>query len=151
MKEFLSRKGVKYVDRDVSVDREAAIEMVAKSGQRGVPVITFDDEVVVGFNRPRIEQILAARRFQSGGPPTLGISVADYKGQPAGALVGRVSRGSLGERLGLQSGDIIVKINDHDIRDANDVEAAVVGVRPGQRLSVAISRGGRILRTEAVA
>ena len=33
--------------------------MVRKSGQMGVPVITIDDEVVVGFDRARIEELLA--------------------------------------------------------------------------------------------
>ncbi len=32
--------------------------MVKKSGQMGVPVITVDDEVVVGFNRARLDELL---------------------------------------------------------------------------------------------
>ncbi len=35
------------------------MEMVKKSGQMGVPVITVDDEVVVGFDRARLEGLLA--------------------------------------------------------------------------------------------
>lgn len=52
--------------RDVSQDYAAAVEMVRRSGQQGVPVITLDDEVVVGFDRPRLEQILAASGTASG-------------------------------------------------------------------------------------
>jgi glutaredoxin len=33
--------------------------MIAKSGQRGVPVIAIDDEIIVGFDRERLESILA--------------------------------------------------------------------------------------------
>ena len=33
-------------------------EMVEKSGQLGVPVITIDDEVIVGFDKPKIDQAL---------------------------------------------------------------------------------------------
>ncbi len=40
-------------------DRAAAEEMVRISGQRGVPVIVIDGQVVVGFDRPRLEQLLS--------------------------------------------------------------------------------------------
>lgn len=33
--------------------------MVDKTGQMGVPVITVDDEVVVGFNQGRLDELLA--------------------------------------------------------------------------------------------
>ena len=58
MKEYLSRKGVPFVDYDVAVDRERAREMVQKSGQMGVPVIAVDGEIVVGFNQARLDQLL---------------------------------------------------------------------------------------------
>ncbi len=41
------------------MDRTKAMEMVKKSGQMGVPVITVDDAVVVGFDRARLEGLLA--------------------------------------------------------------------------------------------
>ena len=40
VKQFLSQRGIKFTEHDVSVDRAAAAEMVSKSGQMGVPVIT---------------------------------------------------------------------------------------------------------------
>jgi glutaredoxin 3 len=58
VKHFLSERGVKFTERDVSVDRAAATEMIQKTGQRGVPVITIDGQVVVGFDRARLEQLL---------------------------------------------------------------------------------------------
>jgi glutaredoxin len=42
----------------VSKDREAAMEMINKSGQRGVPVIDIDGNIVVGFDQERINSIL---------------------------------------------------------------------------------------------
>jgi glutaredoxin len=35
-----------------------AMEMVEKSGQQGVPVIDIDGEIIVGFDRPRIDSLL---------------------------------------------------------------------------------------------
>jgi glutaredoxin len=40
------------------VDREKAKEMIQKSGQMSVPVITIGDEVVLGFNQAKIDELL---------------------------------------------------------------------------------------------
>ena len=57
-KEFLSQKKIPYVERNVAYDSDAAAEMVSLSGQRGVPVIVVDQEIVVGFDRPRLDDCL---------------------------------------------------------------------------------------------
>ena len=43
----------------MTTDRERARELVQKSGQMAVPVILVDDQVVVGFNQPRLDELLA--------------------------------------------------------------------------------------------
>ncbi len=58
MKEFLSQKGVPFTERDVVKDPQA-IEELAKLGYLTTPVIVVDGEVVVGFDRKRLEQLLA--------------------------------------------------------------------------------------------
>ena len=40
-------------------DRDKAQEMVKKSGQMGVPVIMVGDEIVVGFNQAKLDELLA--------------------------------------------------------------------------------------------
>lgn len=57
-KKYLETKNVRYQEIDVSKDREAALEMVRKSGQRGVPVIDFEGSVIVGFDKDRIDSQL---------------------------------------------------------------------------------------------
>lgn len=57
-KKYLTSKNVPFEDLDVSVDRESALEMVQKSGQRGVPVIDIDGEIIVGFNQKAIDNLL---------------------------------------------------------------------------------------------
>jgi glutaredoxin len=49
---------VTFSEVDVSVDVAKAREMVAKSGQYGVPVLDIDGQVVVGFDRERINALL---------------------------------------------------------------------------------------------
>ena len=58
-KEYLSQKGIDFIAHDVSVDREKAREMVEKSGQMGVPVIIIGNDIIVGFNRSKLEQLLS--------------------------------------------------------------------------------------------
>lgn len=58
LKAFLDEKGIKYEDIDVAVDEKARDEMIEKSGQMGVPVIEIDGEIVVGFDREKICQLL---------------------------------------------------------------------------------------------
>ncbi len=57
-KEYFKSRDVKYEEHDVSVDREAAQEMVNKSGQMGVPVIEINGKIIVGFDRPNIDHAL---------------------------------------------------------------------------------------------
>jgi len=57
-KEFLSQKGFQFTEYDVTKDRAALDEMVRISGARSVPVIAACNEVMVGFDRSRLEEML---------------------------------------------------------------------------------------------
>lgn len=56
--DYLKQAGVEFEEKDVSVDIQAAREMVKVSGQMGVPVVTIDGNVVVGFDKKKIDQLL---------------------------------------------------------------------------------------------
>lgn len=58
VKAFLKEKGFKFEEIDVSKNREKALEMIEKSGQMGVPVVEINGKIIIGFNRPKIEQEL---------------------------------------------------------------------------------------------
>jgi glutaredoxin 3 len=58
-KEFLSQKGYTFTEYDVTRDRAALDEMVKISGSRSVPVIAACNEVMVGFDRTRLEQMVS--------------------------------------------------------------------------------------------
>ncbi len=57
-KDFFNENNVAYTDYDVAVDMDKRKEMVEKSGQMGVPVISIDGELIVGFNKPQIVSLL---------------------------------------------------------------------------------------------
>ena len=57
-KDFFKEKSVAYVEFDVASDMEKRKELVEKSGQMGVPVIFIGDDMVIGFDKPKIAQLL---------------------------------------------------------------------------------------------
>jgi glutaredoxin 3 len=151
VKAYLSQKGVPFTEYDVSRDPQAAAEMVRLSGQRGVPVVLIDGQVVVGFNRPLIDQLLAQRATR---PPKLGVAIADAsriaakKGLqlPDGAYVGRVDVGSAAALAGVQPGDVIAQLAGQAIRTDRDVDRIMANVRFGQTVDLLARRDGQMIR-----
>jgi S1-C subfamily serine protease len=143
---------VKFTEYDVSRDEKAAGEMVAVSGQMGVPVTVIDGQVVVGFDRARLQALLA------GGKVHFGLKVADAdriaQKQGAipifGAIIGEVARGSLGEKAGLNPGDIITEISGRRISNAADVEKALGELKPGSIMTILFLRGSENRKSEIV-
>lgn len=121
--------------------------MVRRSGQRGVPVIAVDDQIIVGFNRPLLEQALSRKR------PELGVSVADAArlkrkyglSVDSGALVGAVKPDSAAARAGLQAGDVIVEIAGKPIQDAPDVTEATTQLQGGRDFNIRWIRGSKTM------
>jgi glutaredoxin 3 len=60
-KDWLTQNGVPFVEFDVSSNNEAAHDMVAKSGQMGVPVIDIGGSIVVGFRPDVFERLLSTQ------------------------------------------------------------------------------------------
>jgi glutaredoxin len=58
VKEFLRQKGIEFSEKDVAAD-DAAFEEVMRMGFAATPVTIIDGEAVVGFNRTKLEQLLA--------------------------------------------------------------------------------------------
>ncbi len=155
-KEFLRSRAVQFIEHDVSADRSAADEMVGKSGQMGVPVIVIDDQVVIGFDRAKLDHLLRSRG--QGRPPPFGLRIADaskiaqrYSVPPVfGAFIGKVASSSPGERAGLREGDIITEMNMRPIRNAEDLERAIAGLTSGSRVAIVFLRGQQSLGSEIV-
>jgi S1-C subfamily serine protease len=128
------------------------MEMVRVSGQQGVPVITIDGQAVIGFNQPRLVQLLGQARQSK---PKLGASIADaasqirkHPGIPAsGAYVGRVRPGSPAERAGLRQGDVIVALGGQPVSRADDVHRLVGELPQGRDVSLTYVRDNQELDT----
>lgn len=57
-KDWLAAKNIPYADYNVGTDMEKRKEMVAITGQLGVPVIKIGDDVMIGFNPDHMAKIL---------------------------------------------------------------------------------------------
>ena len=156
VKEFLSQRGINFEERDVSRDPSYAQELVSSTGQMGVPVTIINGQIVVGFDRGRLEQLTS--QTQAGQHPPFGASIADASkittrqglGITLGAYVGRVRPGSIAARIGLAPGDIITELNMKPIANAGDLEDALSTLDSGSRFSLIFLRGDNTMTTEGV-
>jgi glutaredoxin-like YruB-family protein len=58
VKNYLRKNGVRYTEVDIASDENAARNMVAKSGQQGVPQTEIDGQMVIGFDQNKLNKLL---------------------------------------------------------------------------------------------
>ncbi len=61
LKDFLQNNNIEFESFDVSEDLEARKEMIEKSGQMGVPVMDINGQIVVGFDKRKIVELLGIK------------------------------------------------------------------------------------------
>ena len=57
-KQFLVDSKIVFENFDVASDHARAEEMIKKSGQMGVPVLDIDGQIIVGFDKEKIKNLL---------------------------------------------------------------------------------------------
>jgi len=60
---YFDSLGVKYTYKNIDLDSSDAQAAIEKSGQTGIPVIDMDGDIVVGFDRPKINQLLKDKKL----------------------------------------------------------------------------------------
>ncbi len=60
-KKFFQENNLQFTDHNVAENRQDLNEMIAKSGQMGVPVIEIDGNIIVGFDREKIKQLVGLK------------------------------------------------------------------------------------------
>lgn len=56
--EYFDDKGVAYTEKDITVDQDALTFILEKVGQAVTPIIKIGDTIIVGFDRPKIDDAL---------------------------------------------------------------------------------------------
>jgi glutaredoxin 3 len=57
-KDFFQANNVAFTDHDVAADAEKRQEMIDLTGQMGVPVIKIGDDIIIGFDEPKLRELL---------------------------------------------------------------------------------------------
>jgi putative serine protease PepD len=99
--------------------------------------------VGVGFAVPSntVREVLPAlSRGETIERPYLGVTTAAH---PEGAEIQSVRRGSPAEDAGLESGEVITRVDGRPVRDPDDVAEAVSANEPGDQIAVEVSDGSR--------
>jgi len=60
-KDFFKENNIAYTEKDAASDMAARKEAITKSGQMGVPVIDIDGKIVIGFNEPKLRELLGIK------------------------------------------------------------------------------------------
>ena len=137
----------------------AAVEMIRRSGQQGVPVVATDDEVIVGFDQIRLARL--ADRHAGPKRPPLGVMAADAAdylarhpedpaakaGISAGVYVGKIRPGTVAERAGVKPGDVVTGLAGKRVRTMSDLDRLIDAVRPGEEVTVSFWRDGADQKT----
>ena len=143
-----------YEEKDVATDYAAAMEMIRRSGQQGVPVVATEDEVILGFDQVRLKRL--ADKYAAPKRPPLGILAADADDyltrhpEKAAALpegtkgvyVGKIRPDTVADRAGIQAGDVIVGAAGKRLRGMAQLDQLVGALKPGAELAVRYLRNG---------
>ncbi|HET7673529.1 MAG TPA: glutaredoxin family protein [Candidatus Saccharimonadales bacterium] len=62
-KQYLNGLGVDYDEVKVDEIPDGPQKLIDKSGQLGVPVIDFDGNIIIGFNRPQLDLLLREKKL----------------------------------------------------------------------------------------
>lgn len=149
-----------------AVDRYVQTDVVMYPGFSGGPLVDVSGQVI-GLNTSAlargvsltlpiptlqrvVETLLSHGHVRRG---YLGITaqaarlpaaLAQQLGQETGLLIGSVESGGPAEKAGLFMGDTLVAVDDHAVRQLDDLLALLTGERVGHATSVRFVRGGQV-------
>ena len=159
-KDYLRANNVPFVEKDVAADYEAAMEMIRRTGQQGVPVIATEDEVILGFDQPRLARL--AEKFAGPKRPPLGLLAADAEqyvqrhpeaassvpSGTKGVYVGEVRPASVAEKSGIRRGDVIQTLAGKRVRNVASLDQMIATLKAGECVPVRYLRDGQDRETE---
>lgn len=153
-KDYLRANNVPFEEKDVASDRAAAMEMIRRSGQQGVPVIATADEVILGFDKPKLARLVS--KYSGPKRPPLGLMAADadqylarhpeeaskYPEGIKGIFVGDVRPDSVAERSGVRRGDVIQAVANKRVRNMHGLDQLIGTLKAGESVVVRYVRDG---------
>ena len=144
-----------FEEKDVAKDFTAAMEMIRRTGQQGVPVVATEDEVILGFDQVRLARL--AEKYAGPKRPPLGVLAADAEEYLSrhpekadsippgtkGVYVGKIRPDTVAERAGLRAGDVIVGFAGKRVRTMAQLDQLVGTLKAGDKATVRYLRDGQ--------
>ena len=121
----------------MSVDRGAAMEMMRRTGQMGVPVIADEEEAIVGFDVPRLQRMAARHRRA----PGLGLRVTDAPDGPVRTSAG-FAKTRRANALVCRSATSWSNCSGRPVSSVSDLEQIAARRVPDQPTSLMVLRNG---------
>jgi len=147
---------VPFETKDVGNDYAAAMEMIRRSGQQGVPVVASEDDVIVGFDQVRLARL--AEKYGARKRSPLGVLAADAEQYLAqhpdiaaasnlppdtkGVYVGEVRPDTVADRAGVRRGDVIVAFAGKRVRTMAALDQMVNTLKADDTATVRLLRDG---------
>jgi serine protease Do len=134
-------EGLRFRLATLPVGENATLNLIRKGAAIDLPValIAPPDQPAPG------ETLLDGRQPLSGAlVVNLSPATADELniGAWEGVAIAKIKRGSIADRVGFEAGDLIVKVNDHEITSAADL-ATLMNETPAP-WSITVNRGGKV-------
>jgi putative serine protease PepD len=129
----------------VGVNSAIATVGGSQGGQSGNIGVGF--AIPVDQARPIADELLKDGKAQHA---LIGVSLASSANgtETSGAQVSEVNPGSAAEKAGLKVGDVVTKLGDRVIADADSLIAAVRSHRPGEKVTLTFVRDGKTQTAE---
>jgi len=120
----------------VGINSAIASLGASAGGQSGSIGLGFS--IPINVAKPIAQELLTSGKATHA---LLGTSIRDATGE-SGATVESVTKGGAADAAGLRKGDVVTKLDDRIIPDADSLVAAVRSYRPGDKVTLTIERGG---------
>jgi S1-C subfamily serine protease len=126
------------------------INTAALTGSGQEPAQNIGFAIAINDAKSKIAQLKPGQGVSGGGSTApnggfLGVSVLDASETPGGgpgAVVAQVVPGSPASQIGLQTGDVIVSVDNKPVANPNDLASAISSHHPGDHVQISWTRNG---------
>ncbi len=130
---------IAYLSSNTSIGETVTLHIIRDGKEMDVDVV-LEARPTAAERKAAAEEKTEAQPQQEAGTAYLGAYIKDNGGD--GVLIDSVNEDSPAEDAGLQSGDVILKIDNKDVSSAADLKAEISKHLPGERVDLTVERDG---------
>lgn len=105
-----------------------------------VSIYSIQGNSLTAEQKSMLKSLFGDTRVQERGRVCLGIIQEPFFGEDSGVLIGNVEKNSSAANAGLESGDVITKMNDEPLQDFDDLVTRLKQYQVGQQIRLEVIR-----------